>query len=423
VRVLFVTDQNITYDTGYRVRVESEVFAIRDQGVEVDLLAFLHARMFLSRVRSTVAFHSRLRGSGCFVIIIPVPPDFRIHWLVRIVAIYKRVLVGFFVKRLDPDVIHCHGTSATATTVASSALGTAPVLFDMHGAITEEIGYTMIGSQEKVAAARQRAEEAEKEAVYGADAIVSVSRALEDYWRSKYKGLKVASLVVPCAVDTARFFAEQNARASIRSECGLKATDLLFVYCGSTSAYQQLPQTLLVFARILEQLPSAWLLLLLSDFGERQSKRLVRENVAIAHRLILKRLERSKVPDWLSAADIGLLLRGDLLMNRVSYPTKFGEYLACGIPVVTTPYVLALENEIAQYGIGHVFDPLRSDGLDAVIGFATDVVANRAAVAEKCRAYVSQRLSWRRFGPQILHTYNDLQDRGARHSRASRHFV
>ena len=40
------------------------------------------------------------------------------------------------------------------------------------------------------------------------------------------------------------------------------------------------------------------------------------------------------MPAYLSSADIAFIWRGDNIVNRVSSPVKFSEYIACGLPVI-----------------------------------------------------------------------------------------
>jgi glycosyltransferase involved in cell wall biosynthesis len=56
-----------------------------------------------------------------------------------------------------------------------------------------------------------------------------------------------------------------------------------------------------------------------------------------AHATVLS-LRPEEVPDHLAAADAGICFVGDLPSKRASSPTKYGEYLASGLPVVTNPW-------------------------------------------------------------------------------------
>src|SRR5205814_3256000 len=50
------------------------------------------------------------------------------------------------------------------------------------------------------------------------------------------------------------------------------------------------------------------------------------------------RARPEEVPAWLSVADAGLCFLGDHHSKAASSPTKYGEYLAAGLAVVTNPW-------------------------------------------------------------------------------------
>jgi glycosyltransferase involved in cell wall biosynthesis len=99
------------------------------------------------------------------------------------------------------------------------------------------------------------------------------------------------------------------------------------------------------------------------------------------------------------AADVGLLIRGDDLVNRVAAPTKFAEYLACGLPVVVSRGVGDTESVVRTYGVGYVIEGLSDESISEV---AQQIVNDRdrlnseqsklrcAQVAENLHSWSSQ---------------------------------
>ena len=56
----------------------------------------------------------------------------------------------------------------------------------------------------------------------------------------------------------------------------------------------------------------------------------IRENV------ICKSLGFAEVPHYLNAADVAFLFRDNVVMNAVASPTKLAEYMACGLPIISS---------------------------------------------------------------------------------------
>jgi glycosyltransferase involved in cell wall biosynthesis len=61
-----------------------------------------------------------------------------------------------------------------------------------------------------------------------------------------------------------------------------------------------------------------------------------------------------QVADYLSAGDAGFLLRAPSRINRFSQPTKLGEYLAAGLPVVVARGTGDVDRLVERHGVGVV---------------------------------------------------------------------
>src|SRR5688572_9281737 len=77
--------------------------------------------------------------------------------------------------------------------------------------------------------------------------------------------------------------------------------------------------------------------LLIVTPGEAEVRRLV-EGHPLAAKIRLVRARPEQMPEYLSAADAGLCFLGDHHSKAASSPTKYGEYLASGLAVVTNPW-------------------------------------------------------------------------------------
>ncbi len=55
---------------------------------------------------------------------------------------------------------------------------------------------------------------------------------------------------------------------------------------------------------------------------------------ALKSKLISFSVPNDEVYKYLNAADFGILFRENTVMNNVASPTKFAEYMLCGLPVI-----------------------------------------------------------------------------------------
>jgi glycosyltransferase involved in cell wall biosynthesis len=105
----------------------------------------------------------------------------------------------------------------------------------------------------------------------------------------------------------------------------------------------------------------------------------------------------AQVAGFLSEALLGFLIRKRDIVNETSFPTKFGEYLAAGVPVVTTDIGWEIADIVRDADCGLLVDPEASPELvaDQIVRYADAVRCDRDA-SERCtRASVSlSRDAW-----------------------------
>ena len=121
-------------------------------------------------------------------------------------------------------------------------------------------------------------------------------------------------------------------------------------------------------------------------------------------------VERQRLPAVLSAASVLVLLRRDAAFSQAGFPTKLGEYLATGRPVVVTAI-----GDIPRY---------LTDGLDAYLvppgdpvrfaerlSYVLDHESEALAVGAQGREVASQRFDCRRHGERLAAFICGLRDR------------
>jgi glycosyltransferase involved in cell wall biosynthesis len=122
------------------------------------------------------------------------------------------------------------------------------------------------------------------------------------------------------------------------------------------------------------------------------------------HRILS--LSHEEVLETLPLADVGFLLRGDLVVNRVASPTKFAEYCICGVPVLVTRYVGDYSVVVEAEHLGLCLDDLRASA--KLLSFLWEVRKQRDYFAERCHRYASRHLTWDSAGVQLRAAYERL---------------
>lgn len=109
----------------------------------------------------------------------------------------------------------------------------------------------------------------------------------------------------------------------------------VFVYIGSTGTWVAIEEVLDFFAAIRGEIADSSLLLLVRGSGPSIQVALQRRGLSSVSPVVPS-VPHDQVPRRLSMSHVGLAFyrRGE--SNQARYPTKIGEYLASGLPVVVS---------------------------------------------------------------------------------------
>jgi hypothetical protein len=190
------------------------------------------------------------------------------------------------------------------------------VVTDMHGAVPEE--FRSSGKR----AAWLRYVPVEWVAVRFSRCVVTVSKAMAEHLRNKYRLPGLRSFNIP-------IFEDVEVAGASRGERTLPRV----IYAGGAQAWQNVDLMLQSMAQA-EGLCN--FTVLTGDVAT------FRQKVA---ELGLRDVEIGSVPKqevygYYAGADYGFVLRDDTVVNRVACPTKLVEYLSCGvIPIVIQPRI------------------------------------------------------------------------------------
>lgn len=159
-------------------------------------------------------------------------------------------------------------------------------------------------------------------------------------------------------------------RAEVRIELGVPLDAPLVAFCGTIGGKCKAHRIESMFDRILSRRPDAFLLLLSDRDVDKSNARIIR-----------RRVPPQSVPEFLSSADVGLLLCEDHFSTRATFPIKLGEYLLAGCPVI-----VANAGHVLPEGCADVVfraDDLAMSSLDsAAAWFVTEVLPARERVRQ-----------------------------------------
>lgn len=242
---------------------------------------------------------------------------------------------------------------------------------------------------------------AEGLALRAADQILCISSALKERLRERW-GLEGKVIeVIPTCADPRLFGFDVQTRESTRRSLGLDSR-VVVVYSGSMYRWQLMDTVVEIARSLSEDLPHLHLLCLtphLAEAASRLANGLPPDSYTLLH------VRHAEMAGYLMAADLGILIREDHPLNQVACPTKFAEYIMCGLPVLMTERVGDLSVLVAKEKLGIVIkDPKDLTAFRKAIlallqeASSAEWRARAARIGRECFA-------WDRYSPLLREIY------------------
>jgi glycosyltransferase involved in cell wall biosynthesis len=294
---------------------------------------------------------------------------------------------GRLVRRNKIELVHARGHIAATIGLALKRKFKIKMIFDLRGLMAEEYvdaqHWPLGGLRYRVTKA------AERRIFVGTDAIVTLT---ERIWPiiQEWEGLRnrtVHHAVIPCCVDLSLFKFTEAERTQRRTELGL-GNQLTLVYSGSLDGWYLTEQMADFFRDVVHRRQDAHLLWLTTGSAERV-RQLMRARGIRDDQYTIRSVTAREVPSYLAAGDLGLSFIKRCFSKIASSPTKNGEYLACGLPLVINAGIGDSDELVTQWNAGVLVDELKPDTFEQAYELIETFVANADArsnarrVAEK----------------------------------------
>ncbi len=271
-------------------------------------------------------------------------------------------------KKHKYNIIHCRSYISSETGLLLKQKYGAKFIFDMRGFWADEKkdGGSWNTKNPIFNYIYNFYKEKEKQYIQYADAIVSLTNAGKNEIEKWPFYSKITPIyVVPCSVDTNLFkqrtiSEKQQAKGEL-----LKIGKNTFVisYLGALGTWYCLPQMLQLFVKIKSSHNNAKFLILSQTPLSYIETEISKTNLLLSD-FIIKEVARELVPKYLAASDINLSFIKPVYSKISSSPTKLGEVLAMGIPVITNSGVGDVKEIVEQINGGIIIDGFSNKELE-----------------------------------------------------------
>ncbi|HYU94639.1 MAG TPA: glycosyltransferase family 4 protein [Sphingomicrobium sp.] len=270
------------------------------------------------------------------------------------------------------DIVHCRSYIPARAGLALKRRFGVKLLFDMRGFWPDE---KVEGNNWPLANPLYRAvyryfKRLESRLLRGADHIVSLTEAgkAQLLTRPELAHDPAQITVIPCCVDFDHFpLATAERRKSARDRLAIPADAHVLAYLGSLGAWYMLDEMLDFFKLYQSRHDAARFLFVTPD--EPHAIRLVAAARGIdPDRLLIAAATRDEVPGLLAAADLGIFFIRPVFSKTASSPTKMGEMLAVGLPILANAGVGDVEAMVEDMECGVAVRDFTSEGYTEALG-------------------------------------------------------
>jgi glycosyltransferase involved in cell wall biosynthesis len=217
-------------------------------------------------------------------------------------------------------------------------------------------------------------------------------------------------------VDVEQVEAGAARRAEMRGRFGWSDDHVVLVYAGKFSTWYMAAEMAQLFAALRALVPSARFLVLTQSPPELILDELDRVGVPRSA-VVVTRVDPVEVGAHLSAADLAVSFIMPSPSKVASSPTKLGEYLAAGLPVIVGAGVGDTDAIVERERVGVVVHAHGFDDHEAALRAALALRAE-TGIADRCRSVARQELSLRDVGiPRYRALYERIAARRAQRGR------
>lgn len=307
------------------------------------------------------------------------------------------------IRRHNLGVIHARSHVPAASALIAKRLTRCRILFDLRGLMAEE--YSDAGRWREGGVPYRITKRVERAAIDAADAMVVLTERVRDYLFPAGSGALPVE-VIPCCADLDAIMARHGERAATRAE--LDADDRpVLLYVGKFTGWYMEQEMVDFFAAARAQMPGLLFVIVTQA-----------EQAPALAALAARRIDESdyritssapgQIGRYLAAADVAISFIRPCLSKISSSPTKNGEYLGAGLPVVSGTGIGDVDSLLGERGVGVLIEEFDDVHYEEAAARVSALIAD-PETPERCRSVAQRELSLQDVGiPRYDSVYRRL---------------
>ena len=185
----------------------------------------------------------------------------------------------------------------------------------------------------------------------------------------KFKSKTLEIEVIPCCVDT-NLFNHQNTNKNkiytLKKELEINDENFVLGYIGSIGTWYMLPEMLDFFKVLKDRLPNAIFLFITNEPAEKIKAVASSKNINTSDIIVTSCLH-AEVPTYMALFTVSIYFILPAYSKKASSPTKQGELMAMGIPIICNANVGDADKIISETNSGWVVNNFEQQEYESII--------------------------------------------------------
>ncbi|MBP7257800.1 MAG: hypothetical protein KBA13_12000 [Chitinophagales bacterium] len=204
--------------------------------------------------------------------------------------------------------------------------------------------------------------------------------------RLKHWKVKAHVFKIPSVVNEDKFQFTQQGRAMVREKCGIPMDKHVILYPGKFGdLYYSTQEVASFFNTINKNIPNCFFMVLtMNDLGE--TKKIFEDVGLEPNQFLITRASYDEMPNYLSAADLGLVAVPPQPSKKFCSNIKVGEFLCTGLPYFICEGVSEDDLVARKFDVGIPMKDLSTESTIAILPMVEKYLAeDKATIVARCR--------------------------------------
>lgn len=375
MNVIYISYDGLTDPLG-KSQVLPYLYGLSNKGFSITVLSY-EKRINYSKFKEEISI--QLTSSN--ITWIPLKYHVGLSVISTLLNLLKGALVlNSFVKREKVQIVHCRSYISAFLGLFLKKFYGIKLVFDMRGFWPDErrevgmLGSNLLYSMMKYF---------EKKFLLNADSIISLTEAGINEMRS-WPYMSDQEIDKCTQISTCSNIQNYKRSYDVNTSRIVRNAGYKFAYIGSIGPWHSLAELCNFMKFTYFQLPDSSFKLIVNQ-GQEHLHSFINKNQLDSTRFSIDNIPHDQIPEALENFDIGFFFIPPQYAKIASSPTKMGEMLSAGLPIITGHSIGDVDNIIESNNIGYILKSFNDDSYVEALNKVTALLeSDRIGITKRC---------------------------------------